>query len=359
MELFRANYQWSTRPDDQRFTSLHDMRDRCKAYADNAREAETSWKDLRVEAADGNLRLVGKAGVPAVVSHYAFGQLAQRANAPAEYLRALPPTLAAQNANYGLAQRTEEGTARLLFHANDTLVLRAATGKVYERVWNWEVCDRLLVLESEGWTPPLPRPDLVIADDPRSNAPDLYASDHDMFAFLASPDVRIADGSEGGLMRGLIVTNSEVGDRSLGVMRFLYRYLCGNHIIWGAQDVQEIRLAHRGDIRSKFDAWQVEARRYLNESAREDEAKIETAKTTLIGLDKDQVLDKLFGIRSVGLSRKQLTAGYDAVVQDEDGDPRSVWGMVNGLTRASQATPYADQRTELDRAAGKVMSIAF
>lgn len=41
-----------------------------------------------------------------------------------------------------------------------------------------------------------------------------------------------------------------------------------------------------------------------------------------------------------------------------DGDPNTVWGFVNGVTRLSQATPYTDERTFLDRTAGAILSLA-
>jgi hypothetical protein len=35
------------------------------------------------------------------------------------------------------------------------------------------------------------------------------------------------------------------------------------------------------------------------------------------------------------------------------------WGIAQGLTEYSQKAPYADARTKLDRAAGKVLEMAF
>jgi hypothetical protein len=57
----------------------------------------------------------------------------------------------------------------------------------------------------------------------------------------------------------------------------------------------------------------------------------------------------------IGISRKALEAGYDAVVPEQDGDPLTAWGIAQGLTRSSQATPYADERMKIDRAAGKLL----
>jgi hypothetical protein len=39
--------------------------------------------------------------------------------------------------------------------------------------------------------------------------------------------------------------------------------------------------------------------------------------------------------------------------------PRSVWGITQGITAMSQHSTFADRRVELDRAAGKILSIAF
>lgn len=43
---------------------------------------------------------------------------------------------------------------------------------------------------------------------------------------------------------------------------------------------------------------------------------------------------------------------------DVHGNPRSAWGFSSGVTRLSQSIGYADDRMELDRAAGRVLSLA-
>jgi hypothetical protein len=135
--------------------------------------------------------------------------------------------------------------------------------------------------------------------------------------------------------------------------------MCGNHIIWGASNVMEIKIRHIGDARERWTGYAAEIRKYAESSASDDEAVIASSQTMRIGETKDQVLDLLFGKRSLGLSRKALEASYDAVLPHQDGDPRTVWGFVQGVTRHSQTIPFADQRTALDRAAGKVLEMAF
>jgi len=354
MELFKAHNQWSTRPEDERFTSLQGLYLACKQYADTAKEAERQYSDLRMEAINGDVQMVGKQGLPAKLTHWAFGQLAARIGAPASYLRDLPATLAVQNMNHGLAKITadsKEKVAKLLFHSNGSLLLRAITSDHYSRIWNWEVAERLVDLR--GWEPA--RPDIRVQDD---RLP-LYASDHDMFAFLRSTDKWIDEGTDCPLWRGIIVENSEVGASALKLTRFLYREMCGNHIIWGASKVVDMSIRHIGDARERWANFAVQVRRWSDQSTSDETPLIEKAKHTLIASSKEDVLDTIFGKRSIGLTRKAVAGGYDAVVPEEDGDPNTVWGMIQGLTRYSQTIPYADARTAIDRAAGKLMETDF
>jgi hypothetical protein len=156
MEIFKAHRQWATRPEDERFTSLQALHAACKAYANDAAEKSMPFADLRVENVEGDVQLVGKANVPAKLTHWAFGQLCSRLEAPASYLRELPATLACQNLNHGLARHVEDAKdalANLLFHKNGGLLLRAITTDSYTRIWNYEVAERLLDLEGQGWAP--------------------------------------------------------------------------------------------------------------------------------------------------------------------------------------------------------------
>ncbi len=357
MELFKAHKQWSTRPNDERFVSLEALHDATKGYADTAREKDAvPVAQLRVENVDGDVQLMGKGGIPAQLTHWAFGQLSARIGAPASYLRELPATLAVQNMNHGLAHKVAtdgpDGTVNLLFHQNGGLLLRALTSDKYKRIWNWEITDRLLDLQTRGWEPA--RPDVRAIDD---RLP-LYASDHDMFAFIRHADRAVREGTSGEyLQRGLIVENSEVGASKLRLTRFYYKEMCGNHIIWGASEVTEIALRHVGNIREQLQGWDATITKYLDSSTSDETAQIEKARTTRIGPDKQSVLDTLFG-KKIGLTRKVLDSGYDATIPDMDGDPRTVWGIVQGITRYSQTVPYADDRTIIDRAAGKIIDLA-
>jgi hypothetical protein len=387
MELFKANSQWSTRPADERFESLETMFNATQKYAKESVESRVAFEDLRVEAVDKDIRLVGRQNIPARFTNWAFGQLCSRIAAPASYLRDLPPTLAAQNLNHGLAQRAKDkasnSIANLMFHRNGDMLLRSILTDDYSRIWNWEVIDRLRGLEADyGWKPAKPTSHwgadtvgtcimcqgsgkdrdeaaCMYCAGTGKELPALYASDHDMFAFLLNDQLTVDEkGSDGAIYKGVIVENSEVGASSLKLTRFLFREMCGNHIIWGASRVVDLKVRHVGNARSKWAAYYSAVRSYAAESVNEIEAKIASSKLVKIGTTKDEVLDTLFGKKAVhGLSRVTLEAGYKAVNEEQDGDANSAWGFVQGLTRHSQSLGFADKRTEVDRAAGKILDL--
>lgn len=384
MELFKANKQWATRPRDERFFTLQEMHDTCKAYAEASREKDVPYSDMQAHSEGAEVVLTGKAGIPVKLSNWAFGQLCQKISAPPSYLRELPPGITSELLNHGLTNtRDAEEKAKLLFHVNAdaSMLCRSITSDGYARIWNWEITERLLALQDMGWNPAKPdkrfdggNPDLCqmcegIPTDGEGAClyckgtgkafPSLYASDRDMFAFLRNRDAVIHEtGNPDGLQRGVIVENSEVGASALKLTRFLYREMCGNHIIWGASQVVEFSLRHIGKARDRWSLYDAELRKYAEASASEEESIIESAKHTLIAGTKEEVLDKLFGIRSLMLTKKTLEASYDAVIPAQDGNANTVWGMVQGITRHSQTLPYADERTKLDKTAGKILEMA-
>jgi Domain of unknown function (DUF932) len=364
MELFKASQQWSTRPADETFATVRAAYDAAREYAStSAEKANVPLASVRTEVVDQDVCLTGRGGIPARVSNWAFGQLARMASAPAGYLRGLPATLATQNINYGLktaGEASPDAAVNILAHKNGSLLVRALTSNKYARIWNYEVLQRMLPLESEGWTCPTPfRKSVTEASNPD---PTVYVSDHDMFAFLVREDIRIAEpGNPDGLARGFFVENSEVGASALRVTTFLYRYMCCNHIVWGAKDVSELAVRHIGKARGNLSTMFIGLTDYLNESASDLEAKIKVAKSRLIDVDKDKVLDYVFARLRGQVSKEAITAGQElaTIHAATDGDPRSFWGMAQGMTRYSQTLKFADARMQVDQAAADVIDMAF
>lgn len=357
MTLTQANREWANRPADERMPSLEAMHAAALAQRTAAVEKQTEFANLRVKSDNDQLYLEGKSGIACRLMNYAFTQLCGRVGAPAEYLSELPATLAANNLNHGLAKRIENvansALANILFHKNGEWLVRSVMTERYDRFWNCELTERLLDRQRDGWEPA--RPDIGDANETA-----LYVGDRNMFAFLRLRENYIEQpfkNLDKPIYKGFICWNSEVGDRTLGAMSFLYNGMCCNHLIWGAQNVFEVNIKHVGDTRQKFALFAAKLREYARASMSDDSATIKRAASKLIASTKEDVLDTLFGKRSLKLTRTALDTGYDAVKQDEDGDPRTVWGIVQGLTRYSQTIPYADQRTEIDKNAGRILEM--
>src|SRR5262249_22071513 len=109
--LTRASYEWSARPADERFVSLPALHDAVTAHRKAAGVARVPFGSLHAKAVDGAVVLNGRTETTAHLTHWAFGQLAQRAGAPAAYLSTLPAPLAAECINEGLAERANDSDA--------------------------------------------------------------------------------------------------------------------------------------------------------------------------------------------------------------------------------------------------------
>lgn len=397
--LYDASKQWATRPNDQRHATLEECRDACKAYADTAVVSKpTAFSDLRIEATDGDLRLVGKTDAKAAITHYAFGQICRNASSPADFVRQLPATLAAQVINHRLAKTGEETAKRnqvVLFHQRpgDGLIARAITSDLYDRVWNWEVIEKgLLPLKAYGWRVPPARPATVNQPGTRvATAADIlpgqedfglsvkvgdliapagiYASDHDLFVFLVNPErgIKAPGGRE--LATGCFVEQSEVGDKALNLKWFDYDAVCGNHIVWGAENVKSISVRHLGTKNPKtldeaVRQFSVALREYEEVGVAEKELKLRKAASFQIGATKDAVLEAVFAFaktkRLTAITHARIDAAIDTatVHADRYGNPYSAWGVVSGLTENSQGA-FGDERTVIDTQAAKVLEIAF
>ena len=355
--LTQANAQWERRPADERFGSLEAMHNAAMAFRTSATVEEIKTTALRVAAQDNDLVLIGANGDGASLTNWSFSQLANRASAPAAYLKTLPATLAAECLNTGLSRAgdDEKGAQLLLGNPSGKTIARAVTSDKYSRIWNADITSRLLELEARGPWQPAP----AAFDGSRG----LYLGDRDMFAFLVDNERRIFEkGPGGGLSRGFFVSNSEVGDASFSLMTFFYEYVCGNHRVWGAQGIAEAKIIHIGhDQASKaFDMMQVEVKKYAEASAAEDELKVERCRKYQIGANKDSVLDAIFKLKAPAITKTIAGKAYDLAEQRVDwyGSPRTAWGYAGGLTEIARDLPNASDRHQLDLAATRIMEMA-
>jgi hypothetical protein len=376
--LTKASNQWRNRPADQRFASIAELSRAVIALREKSTQAHGKLSDMRVHvASNGGLALVGKAGNVAAPSNFAFGQLCRTLGAPQEYLATLPADLAAANLNAGLdarAKADKENASTLLLRRTDArneFTLAAINSQKYQRIWLSETAQSIERLQAmqPSWQSPEPFRTVAGSNGRKPHGtpdgkqvPIAFASDRDMFVFLVDYDHPVeVDGNP--MARGVFIEATECGDRSHVVTTFLFDFVCCNILVWGARHVSEIRIRHVGDARKRALQMDGEALQaiaaYGDRSAREQEAQIASARKLLLA-DTNEGVVEVLRRKIPEVTKAQLESAIEVVAETPRyGDPRSVWGMVNGLTEVSQREPHMEDRAKLDRAAGKVLGFAF
>lgn len=359
--LTQASRQWASRPADERFASLHALGARVGYERQRSQNKIVSSRKIEVQpsAEDqiNGLQVVGPNGNAVVPTHYAFGQLASLAGAPAGYLRKLPAAIAADAMNYGLKFDREIEDVGLLLTKQDSHVdLRAATGPRYGRVWNSEIVDALIARFGDGITGDFRVPGEFgqKVDVTKSNTT-IFGSDRDIFVFLADEENRIElpgrrAGRSGSFARGFFVWNSEVGSQSLGAAFFLFDYTCCNRIVWGVEQFKEIRLRHTV---SAPDRWLAEVTPVLNEYAHAAAAPvIETMKNAQAKKLDD--LDAFLKSRFTVSQASQIKQAHER----EEGRPiETLWDAVTGVTAYAKSIDWQDERVQVERAGGKLLDL--
>lgn len=365
--LTKAHHQWANRPDDQRFTSLDEMLAFSRAQRRASRSLEIATREIEARPiADDpkGLVIIGPDEQPVIPTNWAFGQIAQRIKAPAGYLRTLPSDLASDCINDGLQRRAVEDVGTLLRSSGEgPASLAAMTGPKYGRVWNDEVIASLIERFGDGRTGEFTVPgEFGKAVQITRDNTTLFASDRDMFVFLADEQNRIEvpnrrDGQPGSLARGFFCWNSEVGNTSLGISTFLFDYVCSNRIVWGAQGVQEIKIHHTSKAPTRFLEDVAPAMiAYAQSSAQGIRDAIMAAQARKISADKDEVLD--FLTKRTRFSRNQAEAINLAHIAEEGRPIETLWDATVGITALAKTKPHQDARIEMEREGGKVMSLA-
>ncbi|HBD9639021.1 TPA: DUF932 domain-containing protein, partial [Shigella sonnei] len=144
----------------------------------------------------------------------------------------------------------------------------------------------------------------------------LFMSDRDMFIFLTDPHRPIVvgktkDGMDDVMYRGFIISQSEVGKSSLWLKAFLFRGVCCNRIIWGADNIETVRISH---TKGAPERWIRQVEPALIEYAKASDAKIvqtvQNAKAAQIAQDDDEMVDWL---NNRGLSRSRARSVLEAV----------------------------------------------
>jgi hypothetical protein len=357
--LMQANAQWSSRPNDERYLSLLDMQADMQAIQDASTDRVVLTKQIEV-VPDGSNLSIAKGSFKAPVSNWAFSQLAGIAGAPAGYLRKLPVEMAADCVNYGLRFGDSAPETKLLFTNTDNgYNVRAATGAGYGRIMNASIVDKLVSKFGDGvngeWRVPGEFGRAVPVTKQNTT---LYAGDRDMFVFLCNEENRIIvpnrrNGEDGSMARGFFVWNSEVGSATLGIATFLFDYVCSNRIVWGATEYREIKIRHTKNAHRN---WMYDVApmlsRYGNAASANEQQAIINAQQAKLGKHDDvqEFLSKRF---TNSIAKRAI----DAHMLEEHRPIETMWDAVVGLTASAKSINYQDERVNLEREAGKLLTL--
>jgi hypothetical protein len=183
----------------------------------------------------------------------------------------------------------------------------------------------------------------------------LFASDRDMFVFLADEQNRIElpgrrDGKTGQLARGFFVTNSEVGAGALKIKTFLFDYVCKNRIVWGAHELESISIRHTASAPDRFIE---EAAPALLEYSRASSSNI----TTVLRSAQSSKLDKVEQFLA-GRFGARIGERIAAVHLEEEGRPiESVFDAVTGATAYARSIPWTAERVQFEETAGALLDV--
>jgi len=356
--LMQASHQWAVRPPEERFISLHEMHSKLVADRAISKARNFSSKSLQfVPTADNQgLQLVGPAGTPANPTNWAFGQASNLVGAPARYLRELPAPLAADCLNYGLQVEREAQDVKLLFKQGEELSVQACTGPNYGRIWDADVVAALVDRFGDGVTGQwrVPGEWGLAVEVTRANTT-LFAGDRDMFVFLCDEQNRIElpnrrDNQTGELARGFFISNSQVGGGTLSIKTFLFDFVCANRIVWGAHELDHIKIRHTVSAPDKFlDIVQPALLEYSRSTASNVTGALRNAQAQKIDKVND-FLARRFGPR-IG---EKIQAAHKA---DEGRPIETVWDVITGATAHARSIPWQADRVDFEEKAGDLLNL--
>jgi len=349
--LYDAHKQWVSRSPDERFASIDALLDFTGKRKRDSVEDMRQLRSLRIYASHGGALNLNGHLPHAILTNWAFSQLCQRVGAPAGYLRSLPADVAAQCLEYGIGKSADECNilTRKSADADDDAAANLAaafTSGNYGRIWDYDVLTELqsAIAETAWRTPP----------SASNGSSGLYASDRDMFVFLINDEQPIEIGNAK-LSRGFFCWNSETGSATFGLTTFLYNHVCGNGVVWGAEQVEELKIVHRNRALSRFYAEAVPVLNRFVENRNLDN-RIKDTVSRAMNRRTGSTLEEILALfKDQPFTKHEIASAWNTG-QAEREDTSTLWGMVQGFSAVARQLSFADKRVSLERRAGALLS---
>lgn len=356
-QIMKASHRFA-REGDESHANLKDMFSVLTTRDNESSELNLTVDQLRFEALGEDI-FVHINGQKLIMTPWAFDQVCRILGAPKNYVGSKTNIdLAVECLNDDVVQASEvfgSKTFTALQQIGENSLLRALTSTRYSRIWDSQITHQFIEHTDNDVVPAG-----YLAGGGTSNPEKtgLYTSDRDAFWFMANENDPIDINGEQ-LSRGIIVWNSEVGHSAIGYTSFLYRYICGNHIVWGAQNVVTRKRRHVGKVNPVFqDLPQIiETLCTKNDDNTEFERVIKAAQEAAFWSTEEDGVEKL---RKRGMPAKDAKSAIANAVLDANltnGDPKSLWGTVQGITRYSQGVKFQERRLALDTMAGELLTL--
>ncbi len=349
--LYEAHRQWASRPPDERFASLDALHELTGKRKRGSIEDVRPLKGLRLYSTYGGALVLNGSMQTSLFTNWAFTQLCQQLGAPSGYLKTLAPEITAKCLEYGMGSKGVE--SKILIRKNEDMqdnnpqsLVSAFTSPTYGRIWDYDVVEAIMeAIEGGPWhTPP---------SDSKYNS-GIYASDRDMFVFLVSAE-NLVEVGHAKLGRGFFCWNSETGAATFGLTTFLYNYICGNHIVWGAEQVEELKIIHRNRALNHFYSDAIPLMNQFIENRSLDDAIKDTVVRAMeqrIGDSQEEVFKQL---QSHDFTKDEIEKAWSCGITEGE-DVRTIWGIVQGLTAYARDLPHIDRRVSLERRAGALLN---
>ena len=366
--------EWFSRPHDQRFLNLNDLRDYTKRRYDASETLRLRNRDIEFVAPEARtmedtqkLSVGLPNGSEVVPTHWSFGQTATLAKAPAAYLRTLPSQIAADALTWGMRQNREIEEVKAYYQPDGTTQLHAMTGPDYGRIPDYEVVEAVQQIAGAGtgdcdwkipgtmdWRTHIYDPNVPVTKDRTT----LFASDRDVFMFLVDDRRpieigKLPNGDADLVFRGFYAKQSEMGSSALVIATMYLRAICDNRILWGVEGFEEMSIRHSKYAPDRFIQSAVPAlQSYAEGSVKRLQEGVEMAKAAKIASDDEEALEWL---RKRGFPRKRAAEIAEAVEVEEQRKLRTIWDVTQGITAVARKIPHQDERLSLEREAGKIL----
>lgn len=349
-----AQRELFSRPPEEHYASFESVRG--DALAQKQRCSTLDARDTSVLfLPDGET--VGFGDATLRLTHYSLAQLASMARVPMPLLERLDVPTRTSVLNQTFPRNRRYRTALV-----DGDRLRCVTSDRYERVWDFDVLSEVeRWLLPNGFVPARP----TIRTDARGtivlgNAkPALFRSDRDSFFFFYG-DKEPGDDGFGGLRKGIVVFNSEVGAKSFGFSTFYFREMCANFLIWDATGMTTRRARHTGAVKHVVREFREDLQEVGAVLTTAELDAFEVARTTRFvpegPSEREEMVRRL--VREFRMPEADALEVADLVLAPENPGEFTVWGVVNGITSAAKGRAYAEGRTALSSVAGQVLATA-